>query len=107
MIQYRLFLILFVAVVSLSGCAVFKPLGGPYYAQHILTQPPEGPPLFQKGWLDGCHTGIATTGSHIHKLAYGFKQDYKLVHNFEYYTGWKVAWSYCQRYIYQYYLRTI
>ena len=86
-----------------SGCArAFRPQVGPIWMQGLLQGAPKGPHKFQLGWKDGCHTGIGATGNHHQKLFYGFKQDYKLALDHEYYTGWKIGWNFCQRYVYQY-----
>lgn len=98
--------ILLMVILSLPGCLnAFKPQAGPVWMQNILDDAPPGPQMFRIGWKDGCETGISATGNHWHKLHYKFTQQYDLVENHEYYTGWKIAWMYCQRYMFQFFMR--
>lgn len=97
----RILLILLLSSLLISGCN-WRPQAGPPWAQKMLKEGPEGPENFQLGWRDGCETGISTTGNHMHKFFYKFKQDSTLARDPIYYTGWKNGWSYCQRYIFQY-----
>ena len=80
---------------------------GPPWAEWMFEGPPkkEGvtyPPLYVKGWQDGCHTGTSGSANHWYKFNYKFTQDWQLAQNRVYYKGWKDAFDYCQRYIYQY-----
>lgn len=98
--------ILIASCFSLTGCLnAFKPQAGPVWMKDILEDTPPGPEMFRLGWKDGCQTGISATGNHIHKLHYDFTQQYQYLTNHEYYTGWKISWSYCQRYMFQFFLR--
>jgi len=75
--------------------------------QKLLYEGPEGPPKFRQGWRDGCETGIAGSSNRLQRGFYKFKQDYKLAQDSTYYAGWKVAYNYCQRYVFQYLRRNI
>ncbi len=61
---------------------------------------PEGPPLYQKGWNEGCDSGLAAYGNGRYKVSYTFTQDWRLVENKEYYGGWKQGYGYCRWYAY-------
>lgn len=97
----RITLAIVLLMISLSACS-WRPQVGPPWAQKLLTQGPEGPPLFKQGWRDGCETGISATSNLYQKYFYKFKQDSTLARDPVYYTGWKNGFSYCQRYVFQY-----
>ena len=101
-------LILFTSLLITSGCANYRPQVGPIWAQKLLAEGPEGAsPLFQKGWQDGCETGISVTSNAYQRHFYHFTQDSELARNREYYTAWKTGYTYCQRYVFQYLRRVI
>lgn len=58
-------------------------------------------PLYSEGWVDGCHTGISAAANSWYRSYYHFKQDAYKAQNIKYYKGWKDAFSYCNRYLYQ------
>jgi len=88
------------------GCS-WRPPVGPPWKQALLLEGPPGPPLFKEGWRAGCETGMAATANHLQKFFYRFKQDWELAQKPEYYAGWKVGWTYCQRYLFQYLKRDL
>ncbi len=98
--------VLFIVFTALSSC-VGKPNVGPPWMQNMLTQGPEGPTNFRKGWRDGCETGFSATSNRFQRGFYQFRQDYALAQDPVYYTGWKTAFDYCQRYVFQYLRRNI
>lgn len=102
------FVIIIALLLSLSqtSCAMRPRVGAPWM-EEMLYQGPEGPGLFKQGWRDGCETGISSTSNHLHKFFYKFKQDHQLARNPEYYTGWRVAYQFCMRYVFQYLKREI
>lgn len=57
--------------------------------------------LYVEGWRDGCHSGISATANDWYKFFYDFRQDAQKAQNTVYYKGWKDAFTYCQRYMYQ------
>ncbi len=59
-------------------------------------------PLYVDGWKDGCETGVAGNTNAFYKYFNDFKQDAYKAQNEIYYKGWKDAFNYCGRYIYQY-----
>lgn len=100
------FLFLSLIILLTASCGV-KPQVGPPWMQEMLNQGPDGPTNFKLGWRDGCETGISATSNRFQRSFYKFKQDYELSKDQAYYTGWKTAFSYCQRYVFQYLRRNI
>lgn len=95
-----------IIILLTSGCN-YRPRVGAPWMQKMLTQGPGGPTKFQKGWVDGCETGISATANTFQRHFYTFKQNYDLAQDPIYYTGWKTAFNYCQRYVFQYLRRNI
>lgn len=62
--------------------------------------PPAGPPVYQKGWSDGCESGANVYSNSFYKSirAFDYKFDPKLRNNKMYYQVWKDAFSYCSYY---------
>ncbi len=84
---------------SLSGCGkVFERIFTKPRPMNLGETPP-GSPIFQKGWDDGCESGLSAYGGSRYKTAYGFQQDLSLVDNPEYYRAWKDAYTYCRWYV--------
>ena len=95
-------------IILLSGCMDFRPKVGAPWMQELLHQGPKGASTnFQLGWRQGCETGISATYNRFQRSFYKFKQDHRLAQDPEYYTGWKTAFNYCQRYVFQYLRRNI
>lgn len=81
---------------------------GPPWMQEMLQNGPKGGSAnFRLGWKHGCETGISATANRFQRSFYKFKQDYRLADNSSYYTAWKTAYNYCQRYVMQYLRRNI
>lgn len=57
---------------------------------------------YVEGWQDGCHTGVSANTNAWYKQFYKFKQNPYKTSDQNYYKGWKDAFSFCGRYIYQY-----
>lgn len=102
----RCLLLLMIMMLTVS-CADFRPRVGAPWMQDLLTQGPAGTNKFRLGWRDGCETGISATANRLQRGFYRFRQNYQLAQDSEYYTGWKVAFSYCQRYVFQYLRRNL
>jgi hypothetical protein len=89
-------------VLVLSGCTA-----GPYWMRWMYDGPPprkDGKPyneLYVMGWKDGCHTGVSTATNSWYKFQYKFKQDAMLAQDNVYYKGWRDAYTYCSRYIFE------
>lgn len=101
MIKY---LVIAIFTFMLLGCthSPIKPRLGSPFMQKMLTQGPEGPTLYKQGWRDGCETGMSSVANMLQRSFYTFKQNADLAQNKVYYTGWKTAYTYCQRYLFQY-----
>ena len=104
-----------VLILSLSSCAydsfmetltqdILKPMNLWKPKPLGLGKLPEGGSVeFNQGWEDGCETGLAAYGGgHYRNLGHKFKQDYKMIHNPDYYRAWQDAYSYCRWYIWNY-----
>lgn len=88
----KLLLISLVLMLA-SGCAMFKPNTPFIFMTGIKI--PKGTPMFQKGFADGCSSGMYSRGNHFYKAKYGFKYDPKLMDNKEYWFANKRGYSYC------------
>ena len=104
--KMKRYIITLLIVGLLTACG-YRPMVGPPWMQDMLTESPDGPPRFKLGWRDGCETGISATSNALQKHFYSFKQDYQLARDREYYTAWKLAYTQCQRYVFQYLRRDI
>ncbi len=102
-------------LISLSGCIMetskstfdFKKPGAPSMKWMYDGPPPRTDgkaydPLYVEGWIDGCETGVSANTNAFYKYFNTFKQDAMKAQNEIYYKGWKDAFNYCGRYIYQY-----
>ncbi len=63
------------------------------------------PPLYISGWQDGCESGAQASANHLYRLRYKFKQDWRLLENKTYISGWENAYSHCRKYVLQHNLR--
>lgn len=93
--------VLLLITLTISGCD-FRPRVGAPWMQKLMFEGPEGPTMFKVGWRHGCETGVSVTSNAFQRHFYKFNQDAKLARNKVYYTGWKLAYNYCQRYVAQY-----
>lgn len=66
----------------------------------IFSRVPEGPVIYQKGWKDGCETGLSTMTNGFYKTFYDFKQDPILRSDPSYYKIWKDSATFCRHYAY-------
>ncbi len=89
-------------LLSLSACGNYLPKAGSMWNQNLFEGSPPGPEKFQMGWKDGCHSGISVTGNLNQRQFYHYKQNSALAQDPEYYTGWKVAYDFCQRHFFSY-----
>lgn len=99
---------IFLLILSLSACRSGAPwmqamMDGPPQRQGTSNE--ELPPVYVKGWKEGCETGVSANTNSLAKFAYKYRQDASLVMNDIYYRGWKDAFDYCQRYTRMYYAR--
>lgn len=89
----------------LTGCHSYKPKVGHSWNQDLIQGTPAGPNNFKLGWRDGCETGVSANANHFARPFYSFKQNYDLAQDHEYYTGWRIGWTFCHRYVFQFYKR--
>lgn len=86
------FAVLLLTLTAISGCngmhKMFKPI------EFDLT-PPDGPPIYQQGFKDGCESGYSGYGNNFNKMFWKWKQDPKLAQDKVYYQIWKDAYDYC------------
>lgn len=63
--------------------------------------PPEGPAEYERGWSDGCESGMHAYSNNFMKAlrSFEFRQDPKLRGNKMYYQAWKDAYLYCAIYL--------
>ncbi len=94
-----LILIIAINIFSLSACnnvpvwkySMFKrPSNNNYY-----------PPLYLKGWQDGCESGAQASSNYFYRAKYEFKQDWRLLNNPTYINGWEDSYNQCRKYILQ------
>ncbi len=97
----RIFTILTLTIFSLGSAAcsttntpvlsnLTKPLA-------VNTTPPPGPYNYQKGWKDGCETGISATNNSM-QLILGTRQftlDPQLRNDALYNKAWKYGFNHC------------
>lgn len=90
--------ILLILILTISSCSG-KMFGRDWRTPYTLSieKPPPGPPIFQKGWSEGCESGYnsytqsfgAWTG------ASSWKQDVSLLNDKMYMQAWGDAFLYC------------
>lgn len=97
--------IIILSAILLAGCQAGAP-----WKRWMFEGPPPGKeytPLYVEGWKHGCESGTSATTNQWYKFNYKFQQDALKAQNRVYYKGWKDAFDYCQRFMYQYYKRKI
>jgi hypothetical protein len=62
--------------------------------------PPEGSELFQRGWRDGCESGVSSIASQFNKLNFAFRYDANSRQNKAYERAWQAANIYCTLSVY-------
>ncbi|MFT6331880.1 MAG: hypothetical protein ACJAW3_000200 [Lentimonas sp.] len=88
-------LILILILLSFSNC---KAVTGARRYFYLGTQysVPDGTPIFQKGYRDGCENGIYSRGNAFYRTKYnGYNYDYSLIENPEYKFGYGKGYGYC------------
>ena len=79
--------------------------------KYSMFERPEGnypyPPMYIKGWKDGCESGAEASANHIYRIRYKFRQDWQLLNNREYIAGWETAYNHCRKYVLQHNLQQL
>ncbi|MCD6034976.1 MAG: hypothetical protein K0R63_717 [Rickettsiales bacterium] len=67
----------------------------------IFNQMPKtAPEEYQRGWKEGCESGMASMTNDYYKTFYTFKQSPELITNETYYKAWKDVYTFCRHYSY-------
>jgi hypothetical protein len=93
-------IIIFLTLSFLSSCKLFT---GSSLSHLAFTnfKVPDGTPIFQKGYSDGCQNGLFSRGNMLYRTRYGiggFKYDADYIDNPEYRFGVSRGYSYCFTY---------
>ena len=64
----------------------------------MTMEPPDGPPIYQQGFREGCESGYSGYSNSFNKMFWRWKQDPELAQNEVYYKIWKDAYGYCAVY---------
>jgi hypothetical protein len=98
----NILIFLMAVVFTLSACGAEPKMGSRtsnffFKPASLQSDPPDGPPEYQQGWIDGCESGMAAYTNPLVKSfkAYKLKQDPNLRNNKMYYQVWKDAYLYC------------
>jgi len=93
-------LIIIGLVVLTSACNTNPDGSWSMQPGHLNLTPPDGPPIYQKGWSEGCESGANAYSNPFYKMikAFDYKFDPKLRNNEMYYKVWKDAFLYCSIY---------
>jgi hypothetical protein len=91
-------LILISLTLNLTACGSLGEVGmlpGPVFASSF---PPDGPPNYQQGMVDGCKTASGATGGAFINLIYDevYYDVNKAINDRIYYTAWKDGFDYCK-----------
>jgi hypothetical protein len=62
---------------------------------------------YVKGWQDGCESGAQSAANHLFRFKYKYRQDWRMLDNQQYVSGWEAAYSHCRKYIYQHNMETL
>lgn len=81
-------------VMELAGCKWITRASSPYFSMTNF-KVPDGTPVFQKGFKDGCSTVLYSRGNVLYRNRYGYKYDPKLIGNSEYRFGHQRGYTWC------------
>lgn len=84
------------AILFLTACnnSSFRPVFHP-------DLPKEGPPLYQRGFKEGCNTGMTVYGNDIIRAQYSTEVKPHLMQNKTYSNAWKLGNRYCRFHVSQ------
>ncbi len=68
-----------------------------YTPTSMELRPPQGPPKYQKGWMDGCESGLSSTNELVQPQfrTHVYRLDRTLAQDAMYYRVWQDAYDYC------------
>lgn len=94
-VRHFFFAILLTALISLTGCSDAGMLPGPLFSSNF---PPDGPPNYQNGMVDGCKTAAGAVGGSIYGLIYAnyYYDVDQAINDHVYYKAWKDGYHYCK-----------
>ncbi len=95
--RYSLCLLLLLSLTACPGGApdIIKP------NQRVFGHMPEGGSAeYEKGWKQGCESGLSGMTNSFYQSFYVFKQDNSMLTNEVYYKAWKDSYDYCKGYVY-------
>jgi hypothetical protein len=86
-----------VVTLSLPACGsttLYSLATKPYT---LDTNPPEGPPTYQAGWLDGCKSGMSANNTNLHMTlgSQKFVINNRLRDDQLYNIAWQYAYNHC------------
>jgi hypothetical protein len=59
------------------------------------------PPMYKAGWKDGCESGAEASANYFYRSKYKFRQNWQLLGNNVYMSGWENAYEQCRKYVLQ------
>jgi hypothetical protein len=82
-------------LIFVTGCSAVGMSPGPMFASNF---PPDGPPNYQQGMIDGCKTASGAVGYSLYGLIYPdvYYDVDKALNDKVYYKAWKDAYFYCK-----------
>jgi hypothetical protein len=89
---------LLIILLTFTGCSRwFSYAETPFLAGTVM-KVPEGTPIFQKGFKNGCATSLSARASGFYRDRYKHYYDPKLIDNPEYKFGYSRGYGYCFQY---------
>ena len=88
-------IILFLSACNVTKDNIFAP------NTRVFKMLPDGPAVYQAGWMDGCESGMATGfATDYYRYFYKFKKDLDMIKsaNKMYLKTWSSAMIYCRHY---------
>lgn len=95
---YFMRVITIILCLVLSGCKWFSGMNRTFSSMTNMVIP-EGTPLFQKGFRDGCGNAFYARGNGFYRARYSYRFDGNLAGNTEYRFGISRGYGYCFAYI--------
>lgn len=82
-------------LLALPACGPVALFPAPVFMRNF---PPEGPPNYQQGMIDGCRTALGAVGNSSWSIFHrGIHYDVdKAINDQVYYKAWKDAYFYCK-----------